>query len=120
MDRLVNEKSLFEDLHNSCAKRCCFKIPTFYLMKIRQDYYSLSEIGRLKFIVNYLEMNVLESNTVKNNLPFRFHIDGTDVCKKCWCTIYHISRKKFNHAYECVLTKFVEPHRNSSSFAIQV
>ena len=116
----MNETFLFQDLQNSCCKRCCFNISINLLFNVRKKYYQLSETARLQYIFDFLKVNQISSNTIKTDYPYRFHINGVDVCKKCWCTLYHISRKKFKHVHESVLVNFVEPHRNSTSFAVQV
>ena len=88
------------DIQNGCANRCCFMIPFGILLQYREEYFRLTENQRLLYIFNFLKLNMLSAISVTSNLPFRFHINGTNVCKKCWCSVYHISKQKFNHAYD--------------------
>ena len=105
---------------DGCDKHCTFKIPIDDLMLQRIKYFKLDERSKLQFIFDHLSSNQIKTVSLPEDIPIRFHICGVDVCKKCWKNVYHISKEKFQHAYECYLKDFIGPHKNSSSMNSKV
>ncbi len=96
------------------------QITMIVLLNHCTEYFFLFEIQKLDFIFNFLKMNMLPSREIKSTFPFKFYVNSTNVYKKCWCSIYHISHEKFNHTYESVIVNYVKSYNNSASMNIQV
>jgi len=67
---------------------------------------------KIKFLINFLDHNRIVPKLGELSL-FRFHFEGLDICKKCFCSILHIDSRKLKKAMYCLFNNLVPKHNSA-------
>jgi hypothetical protein len=86
------------------TKQCCYKFLSAIPKssgQVRVEYHSKDQIGRNKWILNYIRNSkVFRHDNISCGI--RWHIDGYDICYRCWKLATGISTCKMQY-YQRVL-----------------
>ena len=96
-EQLMVPSILNSIVEQHCPNRCFEDITYNDVKKIRMEYLSKNREQKNIWLVNYLKSNVYYIASTRTT---RWHIDGKEMCKRCWMLATSVSHYKLKNCYK--------------------